>query len=130
MSLCVTINEVHINWEPDKNYVPWVCPKIWTSAFDYQMSNNLDPDFSNLFLVIVCLCWDFMAQSTQGVILSMVSLPNHTYWAGLVLLALTSIVHILSPETDIIFFFTWYLQTVINNDLLLLSWPAAINLLY
>ena len=29
--------------------------------------------------LFVCLCWGFTAQSTNGVISSAVSLPNHTF---------------------------------------------------
>ena len=51
--------------------------------------------------VSVCLCWGFTAQSTQWDHVERVSLPNHTFtgqaWSSR---QLTSIVHILSPETD------------------------------
>ena len=49
----------------------------------------------------VCLCWGFTAQSTQWshVKRGQFTLP-HVYWAGLVSKRLTSIVHILLPETD------------------------------
>ena len=49
----------------------------------------------------VCLCWGFTAESKQWVMSSAVSLPNHTFTGqASSSKRLTSIVHILSPETD------------------------------
>ena len=51
--------------------------------------------------IFVCVCVEVLWPShPTWVMLSMVSLPNHFYWASLVLQRLTSIVHILSPEND------------------------------
>ena len=50
----------------------------------------------NMAYMLVCLCWGF-----YGVMSSAVSLPNHTFTGqALSSKRLTSIVHILSPETD------------------------------
>ena len=59
------------------------------------------PKRSSSSSIFVCLCWGFTAQSTQWVMSSAVSLPNHMLTGqALSSKRLTGIVHILSPETD------------------------------
>ena len=80
-------------------------PSFWLS---YWMSLPLcrRSIISKWGSIVVCLCWGFTAQSTHlsqpsGVMSSAVSLPNHTFTGqALSSKRLTSIVHILSPETD------------------------------
>ena len=69
----------------------------------YNVSLSSDSIFSIClsFHGVYCLCWGFRPSQPNGVMSSVVSLPNHTFTGqALSSKRLTSIVHILSPETD------------------------------
>ena len=79
---------------------------------------------SGKYIVFVCLWRGFTAQSTQwGVISSVVSLPNHTFIGqAYSSRQLTSIIHILSPETDNCpFWVSWRERMMAENT----SWSIS-----
>ena len=99
---CYPLTELIWYWKMHQRSATWwncIHRTIRNLTFQINWKNTIS--LNSAEIIIVCLCWAFTARQPSGVMLSAVSLPNQEFtgqaWSSK---RLTSIVHILSPETD------------------------------